>query len=445
MADYIDFFNKYVMGNVQMLAGFYFLTVFLKKKIRLIYYLLFAVFGIVIIRVIQTGSIAEFLAYFLLLTAGGIFVCHADREAAILYAALTVGIMQLSYGVVNSLLSMLYPLLFSFGQKIVGIAFMILGNAALLAAAFCCQIICRFFRCIGNFSYYETIKKQYVLMILTPILMIFLMGEYISSVVYGNTTVIGNSGITVHTNHYRMLMIQLLGMASLLCIMFAYKKILENLRLSAELSLLEQEEHSLNQYVEEAKTRYEKNKSFRHDIKNHITVVKKLLQKGKAAQALDYIRDMERMTEELSFPCNTNNPVADILIGNKLGLARSMGIDVSCSLFLPYPCPVRDIDFGIILSNALDNAVCACRCMDNNAGKYIRVTGRMQGDFILLEVENSFQGKGTFRQGTGLSNVKSVTEKYNGAMSVDVQNTAFILSVLLIIPQHSESIPRQIG
>lgn len=43
-----------------------------------------------------------------------------------------------------------------------------------------------------------------------------------------------------------------------------------------ELSLLEQEEHSLLQYVEAAKERYEKTKSFSHDIKNHITVVKNL-------------------------------------------------------------------------------------------------------------------------------------------------------------------------
>lgn len=282
-------------------------------------------------------------------------------------------------------------------------------------------------------------------MILTPTLLLFLVSEYISSVIYGNSVVTDGSGIVMYTDHIHMLVIQLLGMASLFCIMLAYKKLLQNFRLSTELSLLEQEERSLNQYVEEAKARYEKTRSFRHDIKNHITVVKDLLQNGKTGQALDYIRDLADRTEELSFPCATNNPVADILLGNKLGMAESMGIDVSCSLLLPQPCSIRDIDFCIILSNALDNAIQACKNMDARSGRYIRVTGHMQGDFILMEVENSFQGKGLVKSGTGLSNIKAVAEKYHGAVSIKTRETEFVLSVLLIIPRHPDSSSRQIG
>lgn len=93
----------------------------------------------------------------------------------------------------------------------------------------------------------------------------------------------------------------LLGLASVFCILFIYKKLLLNCRLSTELSLLQQEEYSLNQYVEETKTRYEKTKSFRHDIKNHIAVVKKLLQSGKLEEAVSYIEDMDDMAEKCHF------------------------------------------------------------------------------------------------------------------------------------------------
>ena len=438
MDAFLDFFIIYIIGSAQMITGFYFLTVFLQKKIKLLNYILFLMLGIVITRVIPSTNIAEFIAYVLLLTAMGIFVCRADWKTVILYTSLIVGIMELSYGIFNSLLSILYPVMISFDRKIAGIAFIVLGNLALLAAVICYRMVYRYFLCC------ETIKKQYVLLILIPILMIFLMGEHISSVIYGNVN-LTDGRLTVNTNHYRMLLLQFLGMASLFCIMFAYKKLLENFRLSTELSLLEQEEHFLNRYVEEAKEHYEKTKSFRHDIKNHIMVVKELLQEGNLEQALNYIGDMKDMTEELSFPCSTNNPAADILVGNKLGIARSMGIDVSCSLHLTYPCFIRDIDFCIILSNALDNAIHACKSMDSAAEKYIHVTGRIQGDFILMEIENSFQGKGLIRKGTGLSNVKAVAEKYQGSMSIKTQENVFILSILLIIPQHPEIISQQIG
>lgn len=439
MSDYIDFFSIYIMGSAQALTGFYFLTGFLQKKAKLYVYLLFALCWIIMTKVIPTGRITDFLVYILILAASGILACHGDWKSVILYSALTVEIMQLSYGIVNSLLSILYPLTSSLNQKIVGIVFMLSGNvAALLLSAFCYYMA---HRC---FSYYETIKKQYILVILIPVLMIFFMDEYINSIIYGSVAIDG-SGIILYTNHYQIFVIQLLGMAGLFCIMFAYKKLLQNFRLSTELSLLEQAEHSLNRYVEEAKTHYEKTKSFRHDMKNHIMVVKELLQNEKSEQALSYIGDMENMAEELSFPCSTNNPVADILVGNKLGIAKSMGIDVSCSLVLPYPCFVRDIDYSIILANALDNAIHACKNMNDDAEKYIHVTGRIQGDFVFIEVENSFQGKGMPEKGTGLSNIKMVAEKYHGAMSIKTQDTTFILSVLLIIPQHPESISRQIG
>lgn len=435
----MDFFNTYVMGSVQVLTGFYFFARFVKKRVKPMQYFLFVLFGIVIIWMLPGGSIVEFAVYVLLLVMCGILICHVDWESALLYAALVTEIMQLSYGIVNSLLSILYPWVVSFGHKKAGIIFIIVGNMALLVAAFCYCMVQRYF------LYDETIKKQYVLMILTPLLMLFLIEKYISPLIYGNLDGANGKRITIYTNHYQMLIIQLLEMASLFCIIFAYKKLLENFRLSTELTLLEWEEHSLNRYVEEAKARYEKTKSFRHDIKNHMTVVKELLENGKTKEALAYIGDMRSMTEELSFSCSTNHPVADILLGNKLGIAKGMGIDVSCSLLLPYPCLVRDIDFGIILSNVLDNAIQACKKTEHNRERYIHVTGYRQGDFVFMEIENSVWGKGISGKGTGLNNVKAVVEKYHGAMSIKVENHAFILSILLIIPQHSESIPQQIG
>lgn len=432
MEDYLDFFNVYVMGCVQMLTGFYFFSKLLNKKVKIRYYVLFTACWTAVLRFAPSGRIAESGEMILLLTVGGIFICRAAVKLAVLYAALVVEVMHLCYGIMDSLLSILYPLTSSFDQKIVGIAFMVLGNLALLLAALCCHIIYRYF------SYYENVRKQYVLMVFIPILLLFFMGEYISSIILGSSAASYGKAVW-HTAYVQLFVIQFLGLASLYCIMFAYKKLLQSFRLATELSLLEQQEHFLLQYVEEAKARYEKTKSFRHDIKNHITVLKQLLQGEKSEQALHYITDLEGMAEEMSFPCSTNNPVTDILLGNKLGLAKSRGIDVSCTLVLPYPCLIRDIDLCIIFSHALDNAVCACNHMDNSADRYIHVSGHIQGDFLLLEIENSFRGKGLFREGTGLSNVHAAAEKYHGAVSIKTQGMVFTLSVLLIIPNEQHN------
>ena len=110
----------------------------------------------------------------------------------------------------------------------------------------------------------------------------------------------------------------------------------------------------------------------------------------------------------------------------------------------PYPCGIADIDFCIIFSNALDNAISACNRVPNDNQKYIHITGKVQGDFLLIEIINSHSGRGSIRSGTGLANIKAVAEKYHGAMEVRIDGDIFVLSVLLIIPQQSESISQQI-
>ncbi len=442
MAEYLDFFNIYIMGVVETSFQIYFLAKILKKKIWSPIYFLFTAGAVIINEFIPSGTIIGFVVFVLLISICGAFACHANFKASLLYATLTTEIMLFCSGIVNSLMSLPYPWMPAFFHETGNIAAMLIcETASFLLSGFCYYIVYCYFSRDDLYPVDApdtTMGMQQMFLIFVPILMIFIMGNYINAIEYDfQFEILADKGPAGHFfSHGQMLFMYFLGLASLFCILFSYKKLQQIFRLSTEISLLEQQEHSLNQYVEEAKTRYDETKSFRHDIRNHIAVVKKLLQGGKLEEAVSYIEDMDDMAEKMSFPCSTNNPVVDILVGNKLGIAKSMGIDVDCSLLLPYPCSLRDIDICIVLSNALDNAIQAVKKLGAGTEKYIRVSGRIQGDFLMMEIENSFHGKGAFKKGTGLSNVKKVAEKYGGAMSIEIQENVFALHVLLIISQH---------
>ncbi|MCX4345416.1 MAG: GHKL domain-containing protein [Kineothrix sp.] len=449
MAEYLDFFNVYIMGVVEMSFQFSFLAKILKKKMWLPFYVLFAVGAVIINDFVTASMVTGFVVLIFLLTAYGTVICHADFKYSLLYAALAAEIMLLCGGIVNSMISLPYPWLPAFFHETDNIAVMLISEAASLAlTGFCYYMVYRYFSRddLDPVDTPETtMGMQQMVLIFIPILMIFIMSNYINAIEYDFQFEISvDKGPAEHFfSHGQMLSMYFLGLASLFCILFSYKKLQQSFHLSTEISLLEQQEHSLVQYVEEAKTRYDETKSFRHDIRNHIAVVKKLLQSGKLEEAVTYMEDLDDMAEKMSFPCSTNNPVVDILVGNKLGIAKSKGIDVDCSLLLPYPCGIRDIDICIVLSNALDNAIHAVKSLDAGMEKYIRVSGRIQGDFLMMEIQNSFHGKGAFKKGTGLSNVKKVAEKYGGAMSIETQENVFVLHVLLIIPQHPENSSQQ--
>ena len=402
MAEYLDFFNVYIIGVIETALQLYFLERILKKKISPLFYFLFTVCAVIVCDFVPVSTITGFVVLVFLLTACGIFACHADVKSSILYAALAVEIMLLCYGIVKSLMALLRPwMLAVFYDPMGGIAVMLASEAASLAlSGFCYYIVYHYFSCCS------AAEMQQMFLVIIPILMIFIMSEYINTVEFECKFEVlqegGPSGDLF--SHWQLLAMHFLGLLSLFCILFSYKKLQQNFRLSTKISLLEQEEHTLNRYVEEAKARYDRTKSFRHDIRNHIAVVKRLLQSGKLEEAVNYIEDMDYMAEEMSFPCSTNNPVVDILMENKLGIAKSMGICVDCSLLLPYPCGLKDMDICIVLSNALDNAIHACKnmtfpdppeaCNTGCPNGYIHVSGRIQGDFLMMEVENSFRGKG---------------------------------------------------
>lgn len=433
-----DFWEIYVIGSIELLVGFCFFTGFLQKKVKFIYSILFALSGTIILMVFRLEGILALLVFIVLLMAAGKLLYRADCISTVLYAFVTIEILNLCFGLFNSLSYILFPIIYEKNSGSFWFVFAVAGSVfAIVLAVLCYQAIRRY--CICN----ETSGKKYVFMILMPVLLIFSASEYINEIVYGNTVTVKNGVILSDVNPYQMLLMQTLGVVSLFCIMFSYKKLAESFRLNKEAALSKMQAHSLSQYVEEAKLRYEKTKSFRHDIKNHIMVVRKLLQEKKTESALQYVERLEEMTADISFPVSTNNPVLDILLGNKLEIAKENGIEVQCSMIVPYPCEISDTDFCIIFGNALDNAVSASNRICNGKQKYIHVTGKVQGDFLLIEIENSCICGKTVRDGTGLTNIRTAVEKYHGAMEIRTEGEIFVLSILLIIPHQSESISLQ--
>ena len=439
MSEGLIFLYPYCFGVIEILIEYYFFYLFLGKKRVPVHYGIFTFAGVMITSLCQTDSIIKFIVCVILFMLSGFLLGKVNIGLALLYGAITIEVMHLCYGIVDSLLSILAVIVLKLNSQSASYVFMGIGGILSLALSVLCYVIIEKY-----FTNDETDGNKYALMILAPMLLIFGVSEYISREVYGNTVIINtDESMMFNSNIFQILFIQCLGIASLFCILYAYKKIRESFRLSKQVSLLEQEAHSLNQYVEEAKTRFEKTKSFRHDVKNHITVIRGLIQNNETGAALQYMGEMESLISDISFPVNTNNPVLDILLLNKLGIAMSRQISVECSLVVPYPSEINDIDFCIVLSNALDNAITACEQIEHGMQKFIHVTGKLQGSFLMIEILNSYTGKKAVNRGTGIANIKAVAEKYGGAMNIQTEGDVFSLSVLFIIPQHSDNIPQQ--
>ncbi len=338
-----------------------------------------------------------------------------QRSVSWLAAVLACYISQLSFGMINSVEAALFP--------------RFIGSPLLYPLLLAAQVLF-FTLCAG--CYYAVLRllawteeAPYIGLLLFPGLFFFASELYILETAYSFFAPIVS--LEEVGKHSTLLLLQVMGLAALLCTLYAYRQLCQGFQAQAELQSLTQAAHMQKVYIAEAQARYERTKSFRHDIKNHLSVLDGLLRSGKLEEGREYLKKLETVSEALSFPYQTGNPVVDILLGEKLGLAKEIATEVS--LILPKPCGIDDFDLCVLFANALDNAIIACRSSDGP--KIIRISGKRQGDFYMLAFENTCSDEPLPPVGTGLSNIKAVAEKYHGAMLTEKNEGKFYLCVLL--------------
>ena len=345
-------------------------------------------------------------------------------------AILAVYISQLSFGIVNSVEVMLFPRMV--GKPLLYLLVLLATLTVFAICACCCGAVLKFL------SLTEDRQTPYVGLLLFPGLFFFAAELYILQTSYSvlpASISLGEAG-----KHGALFVMQILGLAALLCTLYAYRHICHSFQTQAALRSLEQATQAQKNYIAEAQRRYEQTKAFRHDIANHLSVLDGLLNSKKLDESKAYLQKLKMASTSLSFPYQTGNPIVDILLSEKLGLAKEITAEVT--LLLPRPCGIDDFDLCVIFANALDNAINACQSAKGT--KLIRIHGERQGDFYMLAFENTCSDEPLPPAGIGLSNIKSVAEKYHGATLTEKVGQRFSLNVLLNISLHPENISEQI-
>lgn len=424
------FLFSYITGFIEISLQFVFFNKWMQlsgKKYQTVAFILLSY----IVCQLPLSTLIKLTLLAILLLLYSTWILKANIKLSILYILLIIEIMQLCYGVFNSISIIASFFIYHLNPSLFSPIFMVAGTLFSLAlAVLCYQIISNY---INN---KQNAQNQYILMIIIPLLMIFVVSGYIHFIFYENIPSLQSTFTILNRTHIPMLIIQVLGIISIFSILYAYQKLIDSFFLHTKLSMLTQQTHFQRQYVKEAWTHYANTKALRHDMKNHILIIKGLLEKQDFLKAKTYIDELYIATVNTAFPFPTNNPILDVLLENKIALANNKEILINSSLNIPSPCIVTDMDFCIILSNALDNAINACEKISANQKKYIHISNHQQEDFLLIEIENSFDGNVHFKEGIGLSNIRWTAQKYDGTIEITTTDTTFCLSVLLVISPH---------
>lgn len=349
------------------------------------------------------------------LYAGGRWVLKNGPALSCAAAVLAVCVCQMSAGVVNSLEAMAVPWV-PMGLPVYGMI-VLAELAAPALCALCYGLVCRLL------SQEEEVADSGRLLV--PGLFFFAAELYVLQTAYSRLP----QATDPAGMHLALFDLQVLGLAALLCTLCAYRRARRGIAAQAALASLTQSVQAQKTYVEEAQARYGKTAAFRHDLQNHLSVLEGLLASGRTEEARRYLGRLSSAAVALSPPCRTGRPEVDVLLGEKLSLARDRGVPVEIALRLPEE--IDAFDLCVIFANALDNALRACR--EAGEAPFLRVSGRRQGDFYRLEFVNSCPEGPPPKPGTGLANIRAAAEKYRGAVEVERSGGRFRLDVLLNI------------
>lgn len=210
----------------------------------------------------------------------------------------------------------------------------------------------------------------------------------------------------------------------------------------------------MTEHVREMEQLYDGIRGMRHDINNYVADMEQLLQMSTdSGQMPEYVRkeaglylqNMQHAVSGLFLQFNTGNPVTDVILNRKGMICVQEHITLEGDLIYPTQLNIEAFDLGILLNNALDNAIEACVNITDEQNRFIHFRGYVKGRMFFLIVENSCDEKllradyGRLRttkpdkeaHGLGMSNMQSCVEKYYGTMQYEVRDGCFRLILMM--------------
>ena len=181
-------------------------------------------------------------------------------------------------------------------------------------------------------------------------------------------------------------------------------------------------------------------RQLRHDMRNHLTVVQGLLERGDTQGAVGYLEQMAGSQALQGVRRFCENESANVVLSAKAEAMEQAGITADFAVSLPKDLPVADTDLVALLGNALDNAI---EGVQNAAVKKITLRCRVDKGLLMLRLENPVGGEvnpdlsttkaDKFSHGFGIPGMREIAERYHGTLDADVKDGCFILFICLMI------------
>lgn len=241
-----------------------------------------------------------------------------------------------------------------------------------------------------------------------------------------------------------------IALLTIVMVIIQSQKIKEQAEKQKLQELLVQQLHDMHSHTKEAERLYEEIRGLKHDMGNHIQIIKGLWENKAEDEAEQYFEKLMEVYQSSAGEVKTGHPVTDVLLAEKEKTMKQMGISFENDFHFPVGMEIDVFDISVLLNNALDNAMEACKELledraENTTPVFIHLSVCQREHILLLEMTNSckavslkYQDAGIYAStkreaghGFGLKNMRIVAEKYMGTLECKQEENLFSLIIML--------------
>lgn len=186
-----------------------------------------------------------------------------------------------------------------------------------------------------------------------------------------------------------------------------------------------------NQYLNSVYTLDEHTRKVRHDLKNHMNIMRTLLEdeQGGRVKTIEYINQYVKQTSLMYETVKTDNKVVNAVINSKLLYCAENGINTSVSVCKDVS-NLSDVEICTVLGNLLDNAIEA-ELKNDEHEREIQLNINMEEDMLNIFVKNKIKEsvlaanhelkttkKDDKNHGIGMKNIYDIVTRHNGYIDI---------------------------
>lgn len=195
-------------------------------------------------------------------------------------------------------------------------------------------------------------------------------------------------------------------------------------------------------YYQEVENRIRQQQDFARASRVHLLTIESLAKAKYETSLKDYISRLLERSELSSTKRFCKNSLANEIITLYKDNADAKGIAVSIVIDIPEIVGIDDWEIGIILGNALENAIETCGLIKPETelfeSKAINIRAKIKAELLVIRIENScgesqnddeeslISGNGPISR-IRFNSIKTIVNKHHGSLSIKVRNNTFIL------------------